>query len=132
MSPHFLTGLPTVVADQRRNPSSPRPGLESLRSYLFRALPAIDAQFAYIRSRFTSVRGAMFIVFAVYDRVAEPAADASDCRIHGATIPVAVRDVDVYHHRLDSASRAPRLLRACIMLSLLGKKSTTTGGSPCK
>lgn len=50
-------------------------------------------------------------MYPVYDRVLESTADASDCRIHGATVSVAVRDVDVYHHRLDSASCAPRLLR---------------------
>lgn len=61
---------------------------------------------------FTYVRGD--IVFAVRHRVPEPTADASDCRIHGATVPVAVRGVDGYHQRLDSASRAPRLLKSLL------------------
>lgn len=48
---------------------------------------------------------------SVCDRLLKSTSSASNGRLYGATVPVAIRSVDVHHHCLDSASRAPYLLK---------------------
>lgn len=43
-------------------------------------------------------------------RVLEPAQNAGDCRLHGATLPLAVRGIDVHHQHVDSPCRAHGVL----------------------
>ena len=55
-------------------------------------------------------------LFAVCHRLPEPATDASDRRLHGAAVPLAVRSIDDHHHCLGSASRASCLLRSFLLI----------------
>lgn len=51
------------------------------------------------------------VSLAVCHRVPEPTGDASDCWLHGAPLPLAVRGFDYHHHCLGGAGRAPCLLK---------------------